>query len=330
MNDRPSYLLSAVGAWMTSGTLAALAVALTLQLTGTPGALEASLFVLLGSTLAGLAAWKTDRALAEGRPAVLDQRGKLRHPPHALVYGLPLVFAVPSMLVLLLVATVAMGSGLPALVFGIGGFGLGWASRRLVSTHRVTAALQALELGETQAARTQLELLEAGWMSTRGGRTTARLNLGMLALSQGDLQRAAVWYGRVRDGRAAPLAQAGLALVRALEDRLDEAEALVIQALAAENAEDVQGQLDAVRLLLTLRQEGAHAARSLGRTLSQPGSGELFRGLHAYATLQAGFADEALSLTAGGLCRALEDSGWGRIVPEIGELLVEPELSRPA
>ncbi|MCB9668493.1 MAG: hypothetical protein H6736_02845 [Alphaproteobacteria bacterium] len=311
-------------AWMISGAVLGVAAGLTAQLTGQGTSQVLPALCLAGMTTLGLVAWTIDRRLAEARPAVLDARGHLGRPPHALVYAIPLLAAAPALLVLVVVGSVGMKSFLPALVFGVGGFGLGWAARRLVSSHRLTEALQALEAGEVAVARERLEALESGWISTRRGRTTARLNLGMLALGEGDLERAGRWYLTVDDALGQTFARAGLALVRVLEDRLDEAERVLHEALASPGSSGVQGQLDAVRLLLTLRQEGPEAAAELGVSLEEPHSGELFRGLLALALLRAGRPQDAARVADPALLAVLDDSGWRAVIPEIAELLAEP------
>lgn len=320
-------LLGVLTAWLTSGALLGLAAGLTAQLIGSPLATGLPAVFVAASAVGGLAAWAVERRWSRERPAILDSHGRLQRPPHALLYAVPLLAAVPAMATLVLVATVAMDSILPAVLFGVGGFGLGWACRRLFSTHKITAALEALELGDAPAAIAQLEALENGWVSTHRGRTLARLNLGMLALTSGDLERAARFYTQVTDPVAVPMAHAGMALVRTLQDRLDDAEQLVLEALNGPGSEGVQGQLDAVRLLLTLRKEGSASARSLGETLHTLEAGELFRGLFALSLLREGAVDTARTIADDHLLVALEESGWRQVVPEIAELLVQPELA---
>lgn len=325
-DDEPSALPGVLLAWMVAGTVLGCAVGLTFQLTEIPGALPGALGTLFGTTGLGALAWSLERRWSCARPAILDARGRLQKPPHALLYALPIALSVPGLLTLVVVSTVAMDSALPALVFGIGGFGLGWACRRLLSTHRLTEALQALEEGDAARGRALLESLEGGWLSTRRGRTTARLNLGMLALGEGDLARAGRWYGRADAPEGRVFAQAGLALVRLLEDRLDEAEAVLMEALACPGSETVQGQLDLVRLLLVFRQDGAEAARRLGRSLEGPEAGELFIGVLAAAHLLCGDLDGARSRVDARQRSILEQSGWARLVPEIDALLTHPAL----
>jgi hypothetical protein len=325
--ERPSGLAPVLAAWMTSGAILGLAGGLTAQLVGLSSATPVPIAIFAGTTLAGATAWGLERRWARDRPAILDARGRLQRPPHAALYAVPLLLAVPGMATLLVVATVAMGSTLPAFVFGIGGFGLGWASRRLLASHQITAALQALEAGDLQAAVLGLETLERGWLSTRRGRTLARLNLGMLALTAGDLDRAKRFYGLVAEPVARPMADTGLALIGVLEDRYDDAERLVHEALVGPGVDLVQGQLDAVRLLLTLRKDGAAAARSLGEQLDHDGAGELFQGIFAWSLLQTGAVADARARMDVRLRSTLEESGWRTVVPEVADLLVAPELA---
>jgi len=315
-------------AWMASGAAIGLSVGLTAQLTGVDAGLTSSigLVCIALMSIAGVAALQVERSLARSRPAVLSRNGQHERPLHAGLYAIPLALALPAIGVLVVVGSVAMSSLLPALIFGTGGFVLGWGARRIVSSHALTAALEAIEVGDLAEARRRLQQIEAGWLATRSGRTSARLNLGMLALSQGDLDRAAAYYLTIEGGSGRAFAQAGLALVRVLQQRLEEAEHAVLQAMNSPGSHVVQGQLDTVRLLLLMRQEDDESARGLGDQLLNADAGELFLGLLALLRLRTDDWAGAQQLIDPHTRRALEESGWGQVIPEITELLAQPGL----
>ncbi|MCB9674260.1 MAG: hypothetical protein H6737_04035 [Alphaproteobacteria bacterium] len=310
-------------AWMMSGGVIGLAAGLTSQVLGFDPRVATPLGIgsIAAMTIAGGIALQVERARAKHRPAVLSERGRHERPLHAALFAIPMAFAVPALVALVVVGSVATSSLVPAVLFGTGGFGLGWAARRVASSHTLTAALEALETGDTARARELLQRLEVGWMSTRAGRTTARLNLGMLALSEGDLDGAARYYETIASEPGRSFARAGLALVRVLQDRLEEAEAAVLDAMGAEQAHGVQGQIDTVRLLLVLRKDGDQAARAMGEQLLTMEAGELFRGVLALLRRRAGDAAGAGELADAHTLQALEESGWAGVIPEISELL---------
>lgn len=318
----PLVLLS----WAVAGCVFGAALGLTAQLVGSGAALALPGLVVVVALLAGAASWVVERSFAQGRPAVPDTRGRLRRPPHAAITAGPLLLAVPGAMALVVVGSIAMQSLVPAVIFGLGGFALGWTSRRLISAHRLTEALQALEVGDEVEARRVLEGLETGWLSTRTGRVTARLNLGMLALGRGDLGAAGRWYEQVDASAGRAFARAGLAMVRVLEGRLDEAERHVLEALASPASDAVQPQLDAVRVLIVLREEGASAAVRLASSLHGEAAGDLFLGVYAAACLRADELGRARDLLDDSLRSSLEESGWASVVPEVAELLADPDL----
>jgi hypothetical protein len=315
-------------AWMMSGGAMGVAVGLTAQLLGTATALAmpAGLACIATMTIGGLVALGVERRLSRNRPAVLARSGRHERPLHAALYAVPLALAIPPMLVLVVVGSVATSSLVPAMVFGIGGFGLGWAARRLASSHTLTSALEALEIGDVRRAHDLLTRLEAGWISTRSGRVTARLNLGMLALSQGELEKAALYYEGIDSGPGRTFALAGLALVRVLQDRLEEAEHAMHAAMEGSAVHLVQGQLDTVRLLLLMRTEDDATARHTGEQLLTAESGELFLGLLGLLRLRSGDTPGARALVHHHTRDALATSGWSDVIPEIDELLREPAL----
>lgn len=309
--------------WMICGTLVGLTLALTAQLTGSANPLASSLAlgpIALGA-VGGWLAFHLDRQVARDRPSLLDANGRSSRPVHALVYLLPMLVCAPTLVWLVMVVSVAMTSLRVGLLFGVGGFALGWAARRIVAQQALAEALQLLELGETALAKRQLVSIVDGYWATRGSRCNAHLNLGLVALTQGDLDRAVHHYRAVGTGVGGTFANAGLALVYALQDRVVDAETTLHAALTGPGATAVQGQTDTVRLLLTLREHGPRAARQLGDNLLTLEAGSLFRGLLAYAKLQEGDEEGARKLTDVETRSSLEDS-WRTVVPEIAELAV--------
>ncbi|MEZ4317831.1 MAG: hypothetical protein R3F61_10015 [Myxococcota bacterium] len=328
-SGRATMVGTVVLAWMLSGATIGLAIGLTAQLTGVDPRLTnpVGIGTIALMTAAGVVAIQVERSLAKSRPTVLSAVGQRERPLHAALFAIPLALATPAVLALIVVGSVAMDSLAPALFFGMGGFTLGWAARRVASSHGLTAALEALEVGDTAEAQRLLEGLEAGWLTTRNSRTAARLNLGMLALSAGDLDRASRYYRDVHGGPAETFARAGLALVYTLQDRLDEAEAAVLDAMGGSALHAVQGQIDTVRLLLVMRREDDTAARTFGEQVLAADAGELFLGLLALLRLRTGDEPGARDLCDATTRGALEESGWRTVIPEIAELLAEPALA---
>lgn len=315
----PGHATRVLLTWMVCGALIGLTLGLTGLVTGTNEAvaLVMTLGTVLGSGILGTLAYQLERTWTRDRPALIDHRGRSHRPVHALVYLVPILLCVPAIPWLVMVVTVAMTSLAAGLLFGVGGFALGWAARRLVARHALAEALQLLELGELEAAERKLESIAYGFWSTRGSRGAAHLNLGLVALTTGDLEDARNHYEAVRHGAGAGFAQAGLALVHALEDRIEMAEDALQNAMAT--GMGVQGQTDTVRLLLALREDGVAAGRELGESLLTLEAGELFRGLLAYARLQSGDETGARRLADAETREGLEHT-WRRVVPEIAEL----------
>ena len=156
--------------------------------------------------------------------------------------------------------------------------------------------------GDAERARGLLQALAGHPLATRRTRRSASENLGAMALNQGDAAGAVHWYERA--GNRAPV-WAGLALARLIQGRTDLADGLMRQALQARGARSVQRELDAVRVLLVWRQDGADAARELADRMDRPGAGPLFLALRAAAR------GEPLD---GGV-----PPGLVAVVPELGE-----------
>ena len=306
--------LSVLGAWGAAGASCGSAVGGLLQMTqGMAGA--SSTFGAAGiglGALVGAAALVVERRRAEARPLLVDARGQASRPLHGLLFAGPVVVAIPSLLVLGLVATVSLGHAAPAVAFGFTAFAVAWAGLRVWSTHRFTVALEAVELGDLPQARERLAGLARAWVATRSARAAARLNLGMMALQQGEGREALRWYDEV--GAASAWAQAGRALACLLVDDLDAAADALGAASASPGARQVQEQLDAVRVLLVWRSDGPETAQLLARRLASPVATPLHRAL-------------LLALDPPPRPRSLDEevvallhSGLGRALPELASV----------
>jgi hypothetical protein len=316
-------------AWMVAGAAIGVAVGLTTQVTGqdlggriSPSDLGAALGIgcTFGMAALGALALRAERGWAADRPAVADSHGDAVRPVHVGLYALPMALAAPALLTLVVVASVAADSLAPAGVFGLGGVGMAWGAVRLLSAHRLRAALEALEDGDERGATQRLTALQSSWWSTRATRATARLNLGLLALAAGDAGAAITWWDAVPSGPGAPFARAGTAMARVLQGRLDDADAAVLTAMSDPRAHVAQGWIDAVRLLLVVRREGVDAGRSFGEQLLHGDAGELYLGLLASLRLQAGDRAAAQELVDDDLLDGLDAGGWTRAVPELALL----------
>lgn len=311
-----------VGGWAMTGAVLGTLVGATLQLVGVlPSVVPLTLAVALFAGFLGAVAWGVDRRLAEGRTPVLDGRGRRRVPAGVWLLGLPLAALVPSLIGLVVIASVRAESIVPGLLFLLVAGGMALLVRPLVATHRLTRAITAAELGRDDDARERLERIHASVWTPRSGRAQAALNLGLLCLQAGELDDAARWYARPRRGRARAFAQTGLALVHALQGQLDASEEALAQAMATGAGRAIQGEVDAVRLLVVLRREGPAAARPLGEQLVGPGAGALFLGLLAVSRAATGSAGAAAEILTPEVRAHLQGTSFARSIPELEQML---------
>jgi len=310
-----------LGSWGLAGACVGAAVGMTLQVTqgmsgaaGSAGAAGMAVGAVLG--VIGLLA---ERSRAAGRPGLVDGRGRAARPLHGAVLGLPIALALPAVLWLIVIGTVALRSLVPAVTFGMVALGLAWAARRVWSNHRLARALEALEAGDLPTAQGALRGLAEHGITTRRARSTARLNLAMLALQVGDGAGALDWVGG--------LPGAWPAVVRAQGHLLDgstgAAEAALAEALSAPGARAVQGQADAVRVLVVWRMDGAASARELAERLHGEGATPLHCALLGALRRQAGDAAGAEAL-AGSEVRAVVQSALGQSIPELRSATADP------
>ncbi|HHO54594.1 MAG TPA: hypothetical protein ENK18_27895 [Deltaproteobacteria bacterium] len=306
-----------VGAWGLSGAVVGTSVGATLQLTGagSSAALLAGTGGLSLGAVLGIGALLWDRAV--DRPALVDGLGGTSRPLHGAVLGIPILLALPALLTLVVVATVALGSALPALIFGATALGVVLAGQRVWSSHRLARALEALEAGRQEEARHTLQRLAQRWWVSARARQTARLDLAMLALQEGQATEALRWLEGLEGGIAGAWASLGRALACLLLDEPHErAEAHLRQALTGPRARAIQAQADAVRILVVWRGKGADEARRLAEQLHGPGATPLHEAL--LARLRAGAGDDlgAQALSRGPV-QALVASGLGRAIEEL-------------
>lgn len=306
--------LTVLGSWGMAGAAVGTSVGGVLQATrGVAGAAATwgTAGIALGA-LVGAAALVVERRAAEQRPLLLDAHGRLGRPLHGALFAVPVLVSLPALGLLGLVAALATGSVVPLVGFLLTAVVVAWAGLRVWSSHRFTRALEAVEEGDLGAARDRLVQLAERWPVSRSARVAARLNLAMMDLSEGHASSALAWLEGLRGAEA--WASAGRALALVLLGRHDEAgEALAI-GLNSPGARQVQGELDAVRVLLVWRTEGADAARALGHSLGGPAASPLHRALNAaLGTYEGSYDDEVGALLA---------SGLGERLPELAALRV--------
>jgi hypothetical protein len=155
-----------------------------------------------------------------------------------------------------------------------------------------------------------LESLVRGSLVSSGVRTTARLNLAQLALTDGDGEGALRWAEQVRGGTVGAWGAVVRALAHLLRgDPLEDAERALGEALASRHAGVVQAEADAVRVLLVWRRDGRDQARLLADSLYGPASSALHAALLHAARQERG--------PGGPEVAAVRASGLGQAIPEL-------------
>jgi hypothetical protein len=323
-HEPPNALTGVLAAWMVAFTVLGTALGATLQVV----ALASSAAPVAGASAAGGLllgglAYTLDRRRG-GPGALRDARGREVRPVALWVWGIPFVVALLALAALGLVGTVHSGSAVFAGGAALAAVGLAVIARPMIASNAATRAMLALDRGDHAAARAGFaELVDAIWVPA-GLREQAALHLGLIALREGRLQDAARWYARPRRGKAAAFAQTGLALVEVLLGAHAPAQAALRRAGSGGHGALVQGEADAVRLLLVLRTEGAEAARELGDRLLDDGAGVLFRAVLAVARARCGDPAGAAQLRDEGLAQAIRDTHLEGVVTELGEALRGP------
>lgn len=310
--------LVVVASWGIGGATLGTAIGATLQLT--QGMAWAGMSLGIGgmglASMLGAVAMMIERSRSALRPELTDMRGTRSRPLHGVLLGVPVAVMIPSLVWLLIVASLSLASLVPAVTFGMLAVAVAWWGLRIWSNHQLARALEGLEEGRTGEARLALKSLAERVVVSRSARTAARLNLAMLALSDGDGVSALGWaHAPARSG-----AFAWAALARALAHLLngdppEEADAWLARAMSGPGSRAVQPEADAVRVLLVWRLEGEAAARRIGEELVGPGSTTLHRALVAALRERAGDRDgaramrteEVEGLLLGGMARAIPE-----------------------
>jgi hypothetical protein len=312
-----------VAAWGIAGFTLGIAVGFTARVLGGPSwaATVGGAVGMVALAIAGAVVARMERWSAADRPPLVDGRGRPRQPVHAWVFAPPVLILLPSLAWLGAGTWLALGSPWAAAPFAAVILGLLLAVRESAAAHWFAVALQRLEAGEPVAGQAALEHLATRfWVPARVA-VGARVNLGLAALSTGDLASANRWFTGIDQGPGGAWALTGLALVRVLDGAHAEAEALLADAMTGTSARHVQPQADAVRLLLVLRREGIAAASALGEHLLGPTSTALFRGLLASIRRSSGDGEGATALLTPTTLHELRAMGLIRQLPELAPLL---------
>lgn len=271
----------------------------------------------MGGAVFGGIAFGLERWVASGRKALVDRRGRLVRPLSTWLHAVPLAVGVLAVGALVALWSQQTRSSTPATAFAIVGVVGAVVIRPMLARRALTAAVTAIEQGETDRARRRLVALESGLLATRSVREVARLNLGILAIQAHETDEAAAWFQRA--GSSAHAAT-GLALVRAVQGRFDEAEALINVANRADDNHHALAEIDGVKLLVVLRRDGAAAARRVGEARLHAHVGALFQAVLAAARSGDGDHPGAEVLLADEAVQATIDAGVGVIVPELQAL----------
>jgi hypothetical protein len=308
-----------IGIWALAGATAGTSIGVTLQLTGRheTGASTVGIAGMVVFAILGGLAFALERKRSESRPQVLDGRGRSVRPIHGGVYAAPIGLAMPAVLWLMVVGSVGTNSLIPALAFGVAALGMAWAVLRILSTHRLTRALEDLENGHLVDASEALRTLQGSVFVRGTTRTVARLNLGTLALQQGRLDDAAGWLSGISTGQAGAHARVGLALVHILQGRTEAARGSLAQAMSGQGARAVQDQADAVRILVVLDEEGPFAALEFGERVLGPQSSGLHMAL--VGALRSEPDDMPDALLSEARAAAILSSGLGAKIPVFAE-----------
>ncbi|MBX2796653.1 MAG: hypothetical protein KTR31_03255 [Myxococcales bacterium] len=304
-----------MGTWGLCGTAVGTAVGSLLQITqGVAGAAATggTTGMAAGGALGvGVLLW--DRMAASQRPVVAGPSGRDARPLHGAVLGLPLAAALPAVGVLAVVSTVASGSPLAAVGFGMVGVAVVWAAQRVWSHHRLARALEA----EGERAERMLRGVAGHPLLSSQVRRTARVNLAMLALRQGRGADALEAFEGVWRGAAACWVAVGRALAHLLvDDPPSRAAAHLRIARSGSGARVVAAEADAVEVLITWRSQGAEAARVLAEERHGPAATALHTALLQQLRTLGG-DDWGASALHGDAVAAVRASGLGAAIPEL-------------
>ena len=276
--------------------------------------------LIIGLAL-GYSAWSWNTKVYRPGRGFMDVRGRQRFPIHAALLAVPIVVAVPTLMMLAVVGSVAVGSPAPALVFSGLAFTVLWAGRRAWSLHVLEVGVGLADAGKTKEAMRNLLALEAAFWALPHSRLVARWNLGMIELRKGNLDDAAHWLAIPAKGSVKAFAAASLALVRVLQGSHDAARRLLSTIDGGAAGKVVRSQADAVRVLLILRTEGSAEAYALAERLLGDRAGSLLIGLAAWLRLESGDEPGARDLLEMGGRERIEAEGLRTVVTELDDLL---------
>ncbi|MEQ1565258.1 MAG: hypothetical protein ABMA64_06440, partial [Myxococcota bacterium] len=251
------------------------------------------------------------------RPELTDASGRRIRPLHGALFAAPAAVGVPALAALAAVGSVAVGSAVPGVAFGLGAALVGWGGVRSIARHRLTRALEALERGQLAEGIEVLHALAATWFAGRGVVSTARLNLSMLALNAGNADEALAWASGVRGNAARSWASTTRALALLIRgDPPEDAEDALADAARGAAGRAVQPESDAVRILVVWRRDGEESARQLAEALYGPGATPLHRALLARLRERCGSAGGAAELRSAEV-HALLAGGLGGAIAEL-------------
>jgi hypothetical protein len=311
-----------VAAWGVAGAAFGTAAGSWLHLFGL---VSSTMIIGLGCAfscaIAGGIAFRAERARSKARPQLIDARGRLVRPLSDWLFTIPTAVGALGFLALALIAVLRTGTFAPAGLLLVVIVASALMMRPLLGAGRLRRAVEAIEAGELKEARTRLEAIDRSPIWTAKVRSMAALNLGLLSLTEGSLDEAAAWYDRAGAESGRGLAASGLALVRTLQDRYPEAQALLASAASTPDGRAAQAEIDGVRLLLAFRRDGAGEARELGARLQGPGNGGLFLSVLALARYKTGDETGARELVETPAVDETIRGGIGEVVPELKELL---------
>lgn len=309
-----------IAGWMGAGAVLGTALGATAELVGrTDGSAVDALLMTGGFGGLGALAWWLDRRRTA--PQVLDAQGRGFLPLATATWVLPLVGVVLGLGALVVIGSLRAGSLWPGVLFALAALGIAWSARPWWANRRVAAALQLAEAGEVSRARELLTQVAASGLTPRHTRELAHLTLGGLALRSHDLVAAERALVRPVRGVVATHAAVSLALVYALQERYEQAEAQLRRARAGRGARGVQAELDGVRALLVMRREGVDATLALAEPLAHDGAGALLLGVLAVARLDSGDEDGCDALLDVRVRTGLARTGLDVLVPEIARTL---------
>lgn len=274
--------------------------------------------LVLGA-LVGAVVYVLERRAATGRPEVIGANGVAERPLHGAALVVPLLGAgAPGLLWLAGLSSTVLDRPEAAVLFVVGGVCAAWVAHRVWAQHMLARGLEAYQTGD--GIRALAAVADARW-SPPSIRNGARVNLAMVALQDGRGEDALRWLDGTGRGPAAAWSAVGRALAWLLvAGHTEEADAALREALRLPGRPAVEAEVDAVRVLLVWRQEGAAVARELAQQLDGPGASALHRALLAASLHVTGDSSGAERASRHPAVQSLLASGLGRSIGELDPL----------